>query len=444
MKSTKPNKLVNNNNFQENESFWGSTIQSWNRFWFTPADPTILGLVRIGCGLLALYSLIIFSFDFEKFFGEKAFIDRETRLQGMIEQPLIIPPLTWPTTPEGLPLHPEVPPTKTPTEKEYVEKYKRYWGDYPPLPHPKSNEEVENINRYRHFWGVDPRLAVIKGTYEWSVWVHLTDPKTMWTIHFLFIGATLLFTLGLGTRVTSVLAWFSMLCYVHRSPVSLFGYDTMIVILLTYLMLGPSGAAFSLDRWIKTWWRKRKLNFQDLSEEEKEQLVEQNNQIKSSIIANIAIRGLQIHVCFVYAAAGLAKLKGPKWWTGDAVWYTFANYEFAPLASPIYLDILTFLTQNLLVLKIFLALGTYFTLFFEICYPFLIWSPRTRWLMLSMAALLHGFIGIFMGLKTFALVMLVMNMIFLPPHTVRWLVDLFRNEEEVASTKKKSLEPVRT
>ena len=53
------------------------------------------------------------------------------------------------------------------------------------------------------------------------------------------------------------------------------------------------------------------------------------------------------------------------------------------------------------------------TLAFEIAYPFLIWKPNTRWLFLSGAIFLHGFIGLFMGLKTFSLMMLVFNMAFL-------------------------------
>src|SRR5205823_3217939 len=63
-----------------------------------------------------------------------------------------------------------------------------------------------------------------------------------------------------------------------------------------------------------------------------------------------------------------------------------------------------------------------FTLFFEIGYAFLIWRPSTRWLILGMAITLHGFIGVFMGLKTFSLMMLTMNLAFVPPETVRWFV----------------------
>ena len=50
-----------------------------------------------------------------------------------------------------------------------------------------------------------------------------------------------------------------------------------------------------------------------------------------SVSANFALRLLQIHVCIIYAAAGLSKLPGAKWWDGTAIWYTIANFEFAPM-----------------------------------------------------------------------------------------------------------------
>ena len=58
----------------------------------------------------------------------------------------------------------------------------------------------------------------------------------------------LAFTLGLWTQVSSVLTWLAMLSYIQRSTISLFGLDTMMVIVTLYLMIGPSGAALSVDR----------------------------------------------------------------------------------------------------------------------------------------------------------------------------------------------------
>lgn len=42
--------------------------EGWNRFWFTPADPLPLGVIRIGTGLIALYLVATFGFDLRRFF----------------------------------------------------------------------------------------------------------------------------------------------------------------------------------------------------------------------------------------------------------------------------------------------------------------------------------------------------------------------------------------
>jgi hypothetical protein len=75
--------------------------------------------------------------------------------------------------------------------------------------------------------------------------------------------------------------------------------------------------------------------------------------------------------------------------------------------------------------EVFFTGAGLFTLAFEITYIFLIWWPSTRWWLLTGAILLHGFIGMFMGLKTFSLMMLVMNMAFLTAAEGRWLMSWF-------------------
>lgn len=51
---------------------------AWNRFWFRPADPTPLGLVRIGAGLLLLWNFGVLGLDLHAFLGDGAWADPET------------------------------------------------------------------------------------------------------------------------------------------------------------------------------------------------------------------------------------------------------------------------------------------------------------------------------------------------------------------------------
>jgi hypothetical protein len=53
------------------------TIAGWNRFWFTPADPATLGLLRILAGSMLFYTHLIWSLDLKSFFGPQGWISPE-------------------------------------------------------------------------------------------------------------------------------------------------------------------------------------------------------------------------------------------------------------------------------------------------------------------------------------------------------------------------------
>src|SRR5262245_20764371 len=226
-------------------------------------------------------------------------------------------------------------------------------------------------------------------------------------------------------------------------------------------MIGPSGAALSVDRWLARWWSQNKprtINWWrglwgkeplDLRPEPQAKGKPESGKSdpakpEPSVSANVAIRLMQIHVCIIYLVAGVAKLLGRTWWEGTAIWGTLACFEFAPMENPIYQWVLRTLGQNRLDFDMFMTTGTYFTLFFEIGYALLIWRPSMRWVMLSMAIVLHGFIGLFMGLKTFSLMMLVMNMAFLKTSEVNWALSWLESKPKPPSEPRPPAEQVET
>src|ERR1700730_15996850 len=81
-------------------------LESWNRFWFTPADPTVLGLIRICCGLITLYTFIIYSFTLQETMGEDGWVDLKLRQtlahdRAIPAMPLLgSPPTVAPSTPD--------------------------------------------------------------------------------------------------------------------------------------------------------------------------------------------------------------------------------------------------------------------------------------------------------------------------------------------------------
>ena len=448
-------------------------MRSWEQFWFTPADPSVLALMRIACGMVVVYTLFVYSFQLQETMGEHAWHDLLLRMDIVHDRPVRVAPLSGS---ESAPLSPpadefqkqylfayrqkwgQAPPPPYPrnfeevhylemfratygvdlralglqlpsteSEKEYLQKYmaistelKKLGDESPYLPppaYPKNEKEAQQIDEYRVREGIDPRLLYDRGMHIFSLWFHVTDPTVMAIVHGLIVFVAVLFTVGFCTRITSALTWFGSLSYIHRNPTMLFGVDTMMTIMLLYLMIGPSGAVFSVDQWLRRWWKGEQAS---------------PAPPEPSISANIAIRLLQVHLGIIYLVAGLAKLQGPSWWNGTAVWGTIANYEFAPMQYDFYLALLRYLGDHQLLLSVVLTGGGLFTLVFEIAYLFLIWRPRLRWVFLGSAIVLHGFIGMFMGLRTFALLMLVMNMSFLRKEEVYWMVSWFRGSARAA------------
>src|SRR5438309_6295933 len=249
---------------REDNSLTGFGIQmtrAWNDFWFTPGDPTILGMIRICCGLVVLYVHLAYCYDLQAFFGKDAWLSLDKMNESRKEVPWVGPPTGW-----------------------------------DPLPQIRANnaQEQEFIDRWG---GVHPSQVMAYGQPLWSIYYHVTDPTWMWVVHGSILTIMFLFTIGFCTRVTSVLTWLGMLCYIQRAPTSLFGMDTIMNVVVLYLMIGPSGAALSVDRLIVRYWARRR----HLPEPE-------FLRPPPSVSANLALRLLQIHVCIIYAASGLSKL----------------------------------------------------------------------------------------------------------------------------------------
>src|SRR6185295_16286666 len=140
-------------------------------------------------------------------------------------------------------------------------------------------------------------------------------------------------------------------------PGALFGLDQINRLLVMYLMLGPCGAAYSLDRL----WMKRKSGGR-------------LPPAQPLMSANIAIRLIQVHMCMIYLFAGASKLVGRSWWTGSAMWLAFANYEYQSLD-------MTWMAHW----PILLNFITHITVCWELSYSALIWPRMTRPVMLLLA-----------------------------------------------------------
>jgi len=282
-------------------------------------------------------------------------------------------------------------------------------------------KRIEYLNR----WNQEPERAVRTGNSIFSVWFHVTDPTQMAVIHVGVLCVIVLFILGLFTRVTSVVVWIAVVGYIHRTQQVLFGMDTMMNILLLYLMIGNSGAALSLDRLIARYRAARaSLRRTGTLDAPTRAFLAGPPPSKG---AGFGLRLIQIHFCFIYVAAGLSKLKGGAWWDGRATWDVMANPEFTLLQYEWYENALRQFVKIKPLYHIMISGGAWSTLFIEIAGPFLLWT-RLRWLIVLLASAMHAGIAVLMGLNLFELLMMVMLVAFLPDGVIR---DRFRGAGEL-------------
>ncbi|NIP85321.1 MAG: HTTM domain-containing protein, partial [Planctomycetales bacterium] len=231
--------------------------------------------------------------------------------------------------------------------------------------------------------------------YFWSFFLWADSPAALWGLHLAALLIFTLLTLGLGSRLVAVLAYLFTLSYVHRAPSALFGLDQINVMLALYLMIGPSGARYSLDALIRRWRRGPP-----------------QGGVPASTSANLAVRLIQVHMCVIYFFAGARKLTGATWWDGSAMWLSVGNLEYQTLD-------LTWLAYW----PLLTAFLTHLTVWFEISYFALIWPRLTRPVYLALAVLMHLGIACAMGMITFGLVMLIGNLAFVTSPWVRAIVE---------------------
>jgi hypothetical protein len=287
-------------------------VRAWDRFFFTPADPTPLALVRVAVGLLLLWDFGWLGADLSAWLGPKGWADPAVVREGL---------------------------------------------------RPGA----------------------------WSLWLMVPGAGVV-PLYVVALASAALLTLGLGARWAAPIAWALAASTNRRVPVMLFGFDQTVATWALYLAAtGAGGQALALDRLIA---RRRGRD--------------PGGPPRPTVSANLGLRLIQLHLCLIYASAGLAKLQGVPWWDGSAIGMLLGNSEFRTFD-------LTFLADY----PDLLALATHATVFLEIAYPVLVWFRGWRpWILLA-ALGMHAGIALGMGLTEFSLAMLAGNLAFVPAGWVR-------------------------
>jgi hypothetical protein len=278
-------------------------------------------------------------------------------------------------------------------------------------------DEAERAKRldYLTYWNQEAQFTLRTGTSAFSLWYHLTDPTGMAVAHAVIVGVMLLFTVGFCTRVTSVLTWLGAITYIHRNQQVMFGMDTMMNILLFYLMIGPSGAALSVDRLINRYRAARAaLRRGGIDPATAAYLARP----PATASAGFALRLVQIHFCFIYMASGLSKLKGGSWWNTNAYWDTLVNPEFTLIHYEWYQRMVRMFVAERPLYALAAAFGVATTFIAEIGLPIIVWTRARPWIVMF-GFILHAGIAVFMGLWVFSLLMMTLLLCYIPGSAFR-------------------------
>jgi hypothetical protein len=221
---------------------------------------------------------------------------------------------------------------------------------------------------------------------------YVQDPITPRLVLGATFAAALGLTLGWRTRLMSVFLYLGLLSLYHRNVSSNGGPDAVPMILAFYMMLCPSGAAYSLDA--RRAARKR-------------------GTLAEPVIAPWAQRLLQMQLCLIYFQSCVIKSGGPTWMDGTATHYVLFNREFNQFdlgwlgGYPLLVNLMTHG-----------ALGIEFALAFWLWF-----RPTRRWAILG-GILLHAGIRPVLNIPGFGAVMCATYLTFLDADEVAALLRL--------------------
>jgi Vitamin K-dependent gamma-carboxylase len=180
---------------------------------------------------------------------------------------------------------------------------------------------------------------------------------------------------GFGTRACAFVAWITHLALIGTGEVYTYGLGKMLVIALFYCLVMPVGREWSVDRSMR-----RRAAGESRGDD-----------------ATLSVLVLRLHLCIIYAAAGISKAVGGQWWSGEAVWRALSLPQFQQF-DPSPLGAYPFVLQVLALGSVAVQLG----------YPVLVWT-RLRVAIVILSELLHLGIAVFLGLWLFSGIMIALN-----------------------------------
>ncbi len=229
--------------------------------------------------------------------------------------------------------------------------------------------------------------------YRWSYFYYVSDPSLLQLAHFAGLLVAVAFTCGVFTRLTAVMTLVVILSYIHRAPMLTGLWEPVLSMSLLYLCFAPCGRKWSWDHW-------RRSRTAPATEVDR----------SKSVAATVVTRLMQVHLAALCFTMALTKLAGETWWLGEAMWWLIARTESG-------LVDLTGLRSAFLVINGW----THAVVLFELGFALLIWVRSARPILLLVAVLMWGSLGLVTGQLGFYGMMLATSLCFLDADHLRAL-----------------------
>jgi len=239
------------------------------------------------------------------------------------------------------------------------------------------------------YYGHELLSSYYERSSGWSI--YLLSDSLVW-FEFIFhagILVSILIALGIGGRAALGLHFVLLWSLFMTNPMLLDGGDNLMMIVLPFLLLTRCFAHFRVHR--QTWtprWAKSQLGV---------------------VAHNTGLLLIAGQVCIVYLMAGLYKVQGQLWQDGTAIYYILRTPEFFWPG----------ITEILFHFDWVIVLASYATVLTSVAFPVLVLFPAGRPIAVALMAAFHLAIGILMGLTSFALIMVAIDLLFVNQHVVR-------------------------
>lgn len=272
---------------------------------------------------------------------------------------------------------------------------------------------IANFGNRSYLWG--PASQWVNPIQHFTVWAWpftIFDngaPEWLFTTLFVLLGVLgFLFLIGWRTRIVGILMLWLYVSLVTTNPVATDQTDNALRIILFYFLFTDMSQHWSMDarRRAKLRASGRPARFPPIP------------QWIPTILHNGGIVAVAIQIFIIYAVAGLSKVQGSQWRDGTAVYYPMQLDSLSPWPA---------LNDLLVANSVMVNVITYFAVFIQLFFPFLLLARWTRVLALLGIVGMHAGIGVLMGLPLFSMAMMAADGIFIRDRTYASVERYIRN-----------------